>query len=167
MSDKLWPLLVDFKIAERYYWYYIGDSKGRDDLISGICLLTSTASVSAWYIWKQFPLLWAVLIGLAQIISALKPLFPFYSRFMSARYIYQDISKLCIEAEHIWTTVNPGESATLEKYVTDFKRQYAEIESRFSTPDLFPIKTKLHTKAEKDANTYFSVHYQTKMKGGG
>lgn len=165
MSNKFWSMLVDFKVAERYYWYYTNDSRKWDDLISGICLLTSATSISTWYIWNKFPVLWAILIALAQIVSVLKPLFPFYSRRIAARYIYQDISALCIEAEYIWGTVDSNANETLERHLLEFTKRYADIENRFSTPDLFPAKPKLHAKAQKDATTYFTVRYQTEVEG--
>lgn len=165
MSDKFWSMLVDFKIAERYYWYYTNDSRMRNDLVSGICLLTSATGISAWYIWKRFPILWAILIALAQIVSVLKPLFPFYSRLIAARYIYQDIAALCIDAEYIWITVDSSATEDLEKHLREFTKRYTDIENRFSTPDLFPAKPKLHANAQKDAATYFTVRYRTEVEG--
>lgn len=167
MSDKFWYMIVDFKIAERYYYYYICDSKRWNNIVTGICLLTSAASIATWYIWKQVPALWAILIAGAQIVSVLKPLFPFSERLSAGRYIYQDVKKLVIEAESMWGS--DGSDITDNKfrqYLSSFEKRYSDTEDRFSTPDLFPKKKALHDKAQQDAIKYFESRYHTKAKEG-
>ena len=163
MREKFWEMIVNFKIAERYYWYYTCDSKKWNNVITGICLLTSASSISACYFWKQFPIIWAVIIAAAQVVSVCKPLFPFDNRLVSARYIYQDIVDLMVDVEDIWgvdgSEITESDfKSELSKYV----RRYNDIENRFSKPDLFPAKKRLHDKAQRDAALYFRSRYNVK-----
>lgn len=169
MSDKLWSLVVDIKIAERYYWHYINLSKRYDYVLSGLCLFASAASISAWYIWAKVPVLWAIILGAAQVVSTFKPLFPFARRMDAATYVQQDISALFIDIESEWGRCTEEVSRRqVAKLCAEYSRRLQQIEDRFAPPGLFPQNAKLHHLAQKEAQIYFLSHYnyQSSVEGG-
>lgn len=160
MRQKLWALIVDVKIAERYYWHYIGISKHYDHAISALCLFTSAASISTWYIWKVLPGFWAIIAATAQIISTFQPLFPFAKRVTAATYVQQDLQRLFLDMENAWDRYENGMSdKKVRELWTQFNQRYMDIENRFAPPELFPQKMKIHDKAQREAQTYFSLTY--------
>lgn len=160
MRKNLWALIVDTKIAERYYWHYIDRSKRYDRIVSGICLLTSAASISAWYVWKSIPGLWAFIAGAAQVVSTLKPLLPFAKRATAATYVQQDVQKLLIEMESAWNRYGDDASdKRIGELWENFSQKYRQIEERFAPPDLFPQNTRIHNIAQHEAQIYFFNHY--------
>ena len=167
MIDKYWSMYVDFKIAEYYFADYSVVSKRYDNIISAICLITSASCISGWYVWKEYSLIWAVIIGLSQIISILKPLFPFAKRVSSAEYLLQDLSTLLRLTDTTWgfdgSCISDDD---FRFYIDDYSKHYSEIEMRFAPQSLFPRNPRLHDLAQKEAQTYFSSRFQIHTKEG-
>ncbi len=161
MRNRLWALIVDVKIAERYYWHYISISKRYDKAISAMTLFASAASIYTWYIWEKFPVVWAIIAGTAQVISTFQPLFSFSKRVNAATYVQQDLQKLLIDMEDAWAHYEQGISDDQAlAQLTAFKRRFAETEDRFAPPELFPQNRRIHDRAQKEAQAYFISNYE-------
>jgi len=160
LREVFWSFLVDCKIAERYYWHYAHHSRFWNNTISVLCLITSASSISAWYFWKACPLLWAIFLGVAQIVSVCKPIFPFSKRLVAGRYIRQDIESILTELEYIWGSDGSGISdEEFRNRLSEYKARYDSSENRFSTDDLFRPNHKVHEKAQNDAVLFFKSRY--------
>lgn len=166
MLDKYWGMYVDFKIAEYYYTFYLHRSKHIEFCITAFCLLASASSISAWYIWSQLSNVWAVIIAAAQIISILKPAFPFAKRVSAAEYILQDLRPLLRDVDATW-----GYDGSLipEKeigaHIKQYEARYDAIEERFSSTELFPQNRNLHDRAQKNAAQYLTTRFKIDEKG--
>lgn len=160
MREKFWSLIVDYKIAERYYVYYAINSRRWDDALSAICLLASAASISAWYVWNDLYIIWALILAASQVVGTLKPLFPFQDRLLAARYMRQDIAYTLIEMEGLFEI--DGRRLSEDDFrplLVKYSNKLEEIENRFSVPDLFPPKKNLHEKAQDEAAAHFTHRY--------
>lgn len=161
MREKFWAVIVDMKIAERYYWHYGQRSKFWNNIITGLCLIASGTSISAWYCWRMFPYIWAIILAISQIISVCKPLLPFSERLTACKYIGQDIEQMLVDLEYIWGATGSGISDDqFRNYVAEYEKKYIATENRFSKEGLFPQKMKLHQKAQDEAETFFKTRYR-------
>ncbi len=43
------------------------------------------SSIAAWEIWQEYQMVWAVIIALSQVITAIKPFLPFRQRLKPIR----------------------------------------------------------------------------------
>lgn len=160
MIDKYWNMYVDSKIAEYYYSRYSLVSKRWDSAISAFCLIASASSISAWYIWEQCPVLWAVILGISQVLAICKSLFPFARRVTAAEYILQDLGPLVREIDTAWGFDGSGISEQEFRHlIQEYESRRDVIENRFAPANLFPENLKIHAQAQESASKYFEARF--------
>jgi hypothetical protein len=101
-------------------WNFLNDSKTNEflsslivkkyqkwDLFTNIFLVFATSSsIATWAIWKEMPLLWAMIIAISQIVTLAKPyfLFPKYIKVFYEKSIqWQNLS---LEIEELWHKID-------------------------------------------------------------
>lgn len=160
MIDKYWNMYVDAKIAEYYYSRYSLVSKRWDTAISAFCLIASASSISAWYIWEQYPALWAVILGISQVMAVCKSLFPFSRRVTAAEYILQDLGPLVREIDTTWGFDGSGISEQeFRRLIQEYESRRDAIENRFAPANLFPANSKIHKQAQESASKYLESRF--------
>lgn len=159
MRDNLWKLLVDIKIAEYYFLFYSQRASKKRTIVSGLCALASASFVYTWYQTGILPLLWSILICLAQVVSILQPYFPYEKQLTAARYLHVDLSVLSFEIENIWYCSSKLNEDEMYNYFVKFREAQMKIENRFSTPDTFSLNKRIHSKAEQNAKIYLQNHF--------
>lgn len=126
------------------------------DLITNIFLVLATSSsIAAWAIWKELPLLWAIIIGVSQILTLAKPyfLFPKYIKVFNEKSIHWQNNTLILE--ELWHKINHSEIEISE--ATDI---YFSLRNKSLTFDQVPEDiiffnfTKLQNIAEQQCNNY-------------
>lgn len=99
---QIWNFLNDSKTNE-YLSSLIVKKYQKLDLYTNIFLVFATSSsIATWAIWKEMPLLWALIIATCQIITLAKPhfLFPKYIKVFYEKNIqWQNLS---LEIEELW-----------------------------------------------------------------
>lgn len=156
MPLKFWYMLVDFKVASYYYQFYSVLAARQKRAVSAICLIASSSCVVTWCSSGKYGLLWATLIVIAQLIAVIQPVFPYEKRYHAACYIYEDVNRLCTEAESRFFSFTTATSDDeISCLIQSFRNAYDQIENRFASADTFPEKHRLHRRAEKNADIYF------------
>lgn len=165
LRDILWNQIQSIKTAERYYWHYTISSRRWDNLISGICMFTSAASIATWYVWQEFPLIWAVTLGVSQVVSVLRPLFPFQKRRSAGNYIVSEISKLYFDAEDLWYRLAYYDDSSSDEEIREaamsLMRRQSDIEMRYSNIDDFPVSKRIQRKAIEDVKVFLWDRFGT------
>ena len=106
IRTQVWNFMIDSKTNE-YFSSLTVKYYQKWDLITNIFLVAVTSSsIAAWAIWKEFPLLWAIIIGLSQIMTLAKPyfLFPKYIKVFNEKSIHWQYNAL--ELEELWHKLN-------------------------------------------------------------
>ena len=80
MQQRYWKTMVQIKSSIFYLDLYADKSYKLDKAINIVLAITSSSSIAAWAIWKQYDFVWALLIALSQVITVLKPLMPYEQR---------------------------------------------------------------------------------------
>lgn len=157
IRDKIWYFLVDSKTNEVFSNLVVKKYQ-KLDLITNIFLVfTTSSSIAAWTFWKELPILWALIIGLSQLMTIVKPyfLFPKYIKTFNEKSIqWQHLS---LSLEELWFQFNKnriGEENATERFF-ELKRQTLSFDN---TPDdiVFFNHFNLLTKAENQCNNFTS-----------
>lgn len=106
IRTKIWNFLNDSKTNECYASLILKRYQMFDLFLNLFLVFATTSSVAAWAIWKEFPLLWAFIIAISQLITISKPyfLFPKYIKvFHEKNILWQQLS---LELEELWHKIN-------------------------------------------------------------
>jgi len=106
IRTKIWNFLNDSKTNECFASLILKRYQKLDLFLNLFLVFTTTSSVAAWAIWKEFPLLWAFIIAMSQVITISKPyfLFPKYIKvFYEKNILWQ---QLTLELEELWHKTN-------------------------------------------------------------
>ena len=158
MRNKIWYSLVHSKTNEYYSAYVTRYYQWTDWIVNSFLVITTSSSVAAWILWKQFPLVWAIIIAISQLLMLLKPflLFPKYVKtYNEKNLIFQHLSW---ELEKLWYN--------LENSIIDEQKafdEYDRIKQKLIESDKFPEEVIIitHKKAlEKAENKFLSFMNQ-------
>lgn len=165
MRDKYWAMYTELKHKEKYYLYYQQSSKFKDGVINGVCLVASCASIASWGIWSEYPVVWALIIALAQVIQAVKPLLPFSQQITALRFLNPELSSLLIDIDHSWDSVNRMDGSNPSDYdhvsglIHDYEKRFDSLTSQFIGDTYFPTRRRCEKKAETECRNYFKHRY--------
>jgi hypothetical protein len=152
MRNKIWYNLVDCKTNEFYSATVTRYYQWAEWILNSFLVVTTSASVAAWAIWKEFYIVWAAIIGLSQVLMLLKPflLFPKYIKTYSEKNLtYQYTSW---ELEKLWYNYENGNIDDSQAF-----KQYDEIKKSLILNDQFPDEVIVitHKKALTKAENRF------------
>lgn len=106
IRTKIWNFLNDSKTNECFSSLILKQYQKFDLILNLFLVFATTSSVAAWAIWKEFPLLWAFIIAISQLLTISKPyfLFPKYIKvFHEKNILWQQLS---LDLEELWHKIN-------------------------------------------------------------
>ena len=165
MRDKYWAMFTAIKHKEQYYRQYQLVVKRRNAVVSGICTFASAGSIAGWCLWSEVPLLWALIMGVAQVVQVFKPMLPFSALLTGLHYMLPELAVLLNEIDHEWDKVSgmdPASDSYTEIISTMIYRredQYEELTSRFLNDVYCPTISKCDSAAEAATRAYFKQRY--------
>ena len=124
-------------------------------IINSILAISSSASIASWAIWNNLAMLWGCIIAVSQVITALKPLFPFgkHVHTLNTRCYKQEA--LFLELANLWYELKDGsiEKETAKTILNHLKQRISENEF-FDDEDGFEFSKELQKEAaEMTADT--------------
>lgn len=165
MRDEFFKYYVALGHSVCYYREYYIHTRRINNIISGFLLLTSAASVVTWSFWKQYPLVWTIIIVLAQVVQILQPLMQSSKQHEALKYIIQDTAVLFDDVCDVWETnflyETPNNSAAVPS-LRELKQRERASKTRYAPEIDFPFKKRLDKRAQKTNTRYFWYHYQVK-----
>lgn len=122
--------------------------------------VASSGGIAGWVIWKDIPFVWTGIIVAAQLLDALKNVFPFARQHKAAGDLTVALEVIYIDAEHEWERIYGGQlsNAEIMKRRTQLRKLQLEAE-RKHFPEGFDPPAKLVALASGDADAYFSVTF--------
>lgn len=163
MRERYWAFYVSLKHESCYYKYFQILFKRLNWAITGFLSVTTLSCIAAWDLWKDFQLVWAVLICASQLIQAFFPKMPYNDLLISTRFMISALNKLLLQVDHDWLYIeihslsNDEILQLLEKH----QSQYSELVNQFFSGDYLPVIKYCESKAEQECKTFFSVTYLT------
>jgi len=145
--------------------FYLHEFISRDERIErwrtiGLAIGTSSA-MGAWLIWKEYPYVWAVVIGLTQFLQVVSPFFPQRQRIKAIHGMSIDMDSLVIKMEDEWHQVARGKLTDdgIHDLLMKYKKKAQSIfDAHMKGADL-PENQRLLKRARRSLDIFLSNQY--------
>ncbi len=126
--------------------------------IETIKAIASSGGVAGWVVWRNYPLVWTGVIAAAQMLDAIKGVFPFAKSHKAASDLTVASDVLYIDAEDEWESIHAGRlpSDTITKRRTKLRKLQVAEERRYF-PEGVELPASLIRLATDEANAYFQL----------
>lgn len=160
-QERYWIELYQLKVHINYVEAHICDAERKDRVIKIIMAITSSASIGAWAIWREFAFIWAAIIAFSQVIAAISPHLPFKERLKTYCSLLHELEELFIQSEAKWHDIASGklEEEEINKARTALRLQKQKLLKKHLPSNVIPTDNKKADKAEELALRYFSTFY--------
>ncbi len=148
---------------------YVRDRRNRlgryVTTVAAIRAITSCASIGAWAIWKEYAFLWGAMIAIAQVVDALKGVFPFEKRRVALSRWATTLDRLFVGAQRDWDSIASGylTNAEIRKLLHRLRDAKQRAEAR-AIPNGLERDDQLAKKTEAEAYSYFRVKYGVEIE---
>lgn len=161
MRDRIWANLQNMKFKSTYtanmskFTHYIGL------LYSFSLAIASASSVAAWAIWKIYPLVWAWIVGLSQVLHVAKPYVPFVKNdkeFMEMSLMYESLYLLYDKLWHVNEKTTKFEQVIEDRYY-ELRQQEIDLAERYKhiiCPEFKWIMVKSSTETAQELALHFN-----------
>ena len=122
--------------------------------------VASSGGVAGWVIWKDIPFVWTGVIAAAQLLDALKGVFPFSKQHKAASDLTVALEIVYIDAEDEWESIYAGRlgDADITKRRTKLRKLQLDAE-RKHFPEGFDPDPKLIKLATEETDAYFNLTF--------
>lgn len=122
--------------------------------------VASSGGVAGWIIWKDIPFVWTGIIAAAQLLDALKGVFPFSKQHKAASDLTVALEIIYIDAEDEWESIYAGKlgDADITKRRTKLRKLQLDAE-RKHFPEGFDPDQKLIKLATEETDAYFNLTF--------
>ncbi|MBN4098617.1 hypothetical protein [Methylobacterium sp. OT2] len=158
--DLYWKQLQQLKASSVCIRLYRNQLARRVRAVEIIKAVASSGSIAGWVVFKEYPILWSSIIVAAQLLDALKNVFPFARNHKSASDLTVAMELLWIDAEEEWESIYSGElpEDQITKRRTQLRKIQLEAERKYF-PEGFEPSEKLVRLATEEASAYFALTY--------
>lgn len=163
MRERYWAFFVSIKHESFYYMHFQMLLSCINWVISGFLSITTLSCIAAWDIWKDYQIIWAVLICVSQIIQALFPKLPYNDLLISTRFMISALAKLLLDVEFDWLhlEIHSLSDDEIIKLLQKHQKEYSDLVNQFFSGNYLPVIKYCEKKAEQDCKNFFSVTYPT------
>jgi len=159
--QKFWNQLKELKVHSYYIQNYAVNQNKYEQAMNIFLAITSSSSIAAWALWKEYDYIWAFIIAASQVITAIKPLLPYKKRLAALHKLGDSLAQLSLSAEKDWFFVS--ESKWTEEEIhskwADLKAKALSAEKKSLSGITLPKNKKALIKAEEEADLYLASTY--------
>jgi hypothetical protein len=160
MRDKYWAMYAKLVDAKYYYWHYRNHATFGDLAINIFLCVTSISGIASWMIWRQFPWVWAIVVGAAQVANAIRGFLPFKKQKEAVISFAPELEHLINEVERSWNLINLGiPDSEIVQMIFEYNEMFTSIENKYINEIYFPVNKRLLNKSSKDRIAYFFQIY--------
>lgn len=160
MDFKIWALLCNMKFKAYYLDFQVTRFQKYDRNINIFLAITSSTSIAAWAIWKDYEMIWAIIIAASQVITAIKPFFP-YNKYVKELNIKSTrLHNVNVDIEKLWDNyindeISNSKASTLYYAIV---KDCNEI-LKFNDESVFGQSKSIEKKANACIRTYLETYY--------
>jgi hypothetical protein len=130
-----------------------------------IKVIASSGGIAGWAVWNNYPFVWAGIIAAAQLLDAIKHVFPFAKEHKSASDLTVALELLFIDTQYEWEKIYAGRMSEEDIMAARRKMQKLRLEAeRKHFPDGFQPPLKQVTLAAEEAQTYMTLTYEVSSR---
>lgn len=160
-QERFWNELKVARGQIEYLSLYELRLERYDRFVKIFLAFTSSGSIAAWAVWREFAMLWGSFIAVSQFLSAIKEFLPFERRLGVVRKLSIDLEGLFIRWEAMWNQVAEGEFSDAEtnSRLADLKKAKIDVLAARLSGASLPDIPKLRPVAAIRAAEYFDAIY--------
>jgi len=161
METQIWSLLNNTKFKGYCLGFVVERFQKWDRNLNIFLALASSGSIAGWAIWNDYPIVWGVIIASSQVLTVVKPYFPYFKYVKELNKKCYQVDGLSIEAEKLWYDFRNELISTeiaAERFF-DLKKQLAEIFT-FGDDTIFSVTKKIEEKANQRMKVYLKNEYE-------
>lgn len=160
-QQKYWNQLKELKVHVYYVQHYAVKQSRNDQYINMFLAVTSSSSIAAWALWKEYQFIWALIIAISQVVTAIKPLLPYKKRLMALNKLGDALSLIALRAERDWYFVAEGKWTEEQIHTkwSELKEDSLASENKCLGGLTLPKDTSSLSLAERDADAYLKSTY--------
>ena len=160
MREKIWYYMIDSKFQALYLDYAVTKFQTYDRGINIFLAITSSGSIAAWAIWQEFQMIWAIIIAASNVVTIIKPYFPYskYIKELNERAL--KMQNLHLDYERLWYKFEKDqitEDAATEHFFDLKTRGVGHL--RFSDDTLVTEDKKIEEAVEGKMKFYVKNNY--------
>ena len=98
--------------------------RSYDTALNVILAIASSGCIASWTIWDKYAIYWGGFIALSQLITAIKPLFPFHKHVHTLNHRCYKQELLFLELIEMWQNINDkseSEDTLKNSFVISYK----------------------------------------------
>ena len=120
-----------------------------DTSLNVVLAIASSGSIASWTIWDEYAIYWGGFIALSQLITALKPIFPFHKHVHTLNHRCYKQELLFLELIEMWQNLNDKSEneSTIKTRLSYLTKQINENEF-FDDDDGFEFSKRMRDKAK-------------------
>ena len=160
MRNRIWNNLANIRFKALYTAqvsrraYYVGNA------YSFFLAFAAASSVSAWAIWEKYPVVWASIVAISQVLHIAKPYVPFIGRDREFMEMSLQFELLYLAYEKLWFDYakDDHDEDVMEKTFYGCRKKELDISSRFKHIVCPEIKS-LMAKSDAETNKYLGDNF--------
>ena len=161
MKDKYWDMYTQFIDEKFYYNLYRNSSAIWRTVIDIFVYVTSFGSIAAWLIWPKYPLIWATILIISQIINVVREFLPFSRRINALDFFMPELDSLINFVDHTWAEIDliKLDDVTIVESEFNYRNQYLMLENKYLQNVTYLNSKKFRNKAVEERKAYFKRLY--------
>jgi hypothetical protein len=161
LAEHYWKEFYRLKVQVTFLELLMARNERIDRTIKIVLAIASSASIGAWAVFKTYAFVWALIIALSQVLTAIRPFLPFKDRLRTISGLMLEFDDLLLHVESRWLEISQGEltEGEIRKSLNDLRGQRQKALKKFFGDRALPQDTDLFRKAEQRANMYIQHFY--------
>lgn len=160
VQEQYWKELHELKTHIYFIEYHLERAEKIDRTLKIVLAVASSSSIGAWVIWSKVAGLWATIIAVSHVISAISQYLPYLNRIKSYSKVLNELNELIIQAEYRWHDIASGKLTPSEINAERFELRNKKNKSlKEHIPTTIPSNDVFHQKAEEKSREYFNNYY--------
>jgi hypothetical protein len=164
MKNQIWATLCDVKFKAYTISILVSKYQRWERNTNIFVALVSSSSIASWAIWDKYQLVWSSIIVTSQIVTVLKPYFPYFKYVKELNSRSQKMDVLSIDFEKLWYDfqVNNLESKNVSDEFFRLKKIYNET-LNFGDDIIFHTNKHDELKANQKMKIYLKNNYNIEI----
>ena len=162
-QEHYWKEFYRLKVHINYVEQMLAKTETWDRNIKIFSAITSSTSIGAWVIWKEYALIWGAIIALSQVLGAIRQYLPYKDRLRCYAALLIELEEIQLWVESRWIEISKGEcgEALIRKSLDNIRlRRHFAFKKHLPTTTV-PEDGLLFKEAERRAQAYFQNFYST------
>ena len=161
MQDRIWNNLANIKFKALYTAHVSRSAYNAGNAYSFFLAFASASSVSAWAIWDKYPIVWASIVAISQILHIAKPYVPFIKGDKELMEMSLQYEFLYLIYERLWFDYRKDDcdKEGIEELFYSYREKEHDINTRFKHIVCPEIKS-LVSKADAETNKFLEANFK-------